>query len=65
MADENKNMAMLKSEYAQQIGIPFRTFARYLNDLYLDELKALDYSVNQKYLTPKQIQYLNEKLVVT
>lgn len=65
MADKNIDMAMLKSEYARKIGIPFRTFARYINEMYLDELRELDYSINQKYLTPKQIQYLNAKLVVS
>ncbi|MHA7109249.1 hypothetical protein ACRTDU_03935 [Sunxiuqinia elliptica] len=65
MADENKNMAMLKSEYAKKIGIPFRTLSRYINEMYIDEMKTFDYSVTQKYLTPKQIQFLNEKLVIT
>ncbi len=65
MPDEKQNMAMLKSEYAKKIGIPFRTLSRYINELYIDEMKAFDYSVTQKYLTPKQINYLNNKLVVT
>ncbi len=65
MTDDKKNMAMLKSEYAKAIGIPFRTLSRYINEMYIDDLKAFDYSITQKYLTPKQINYLNNKLVVT
>ena len=63
MTDE-KNKGMLKSEYAKQIGIPFRTLGRYANHLYFEELTKLDYARNQKYLTPRQIGFLNEKLVI-
>lgn len=39
---------MRKSEYSKAIGILFRTFACYINELYLDEMKVMDYSNNQK-----------------
>lgn len=57
--------AMLKSEYAKKIGIPVSTLRRYCNKLYLAQLQTMDYTVSQKWLTPKQIHWLNDKLVVT
>lgn len=63
MADEKK-IGMLKKEYAQRVGIPYRTMARYMNVHFLNELKEIDYSISQKYLTPKQIAWLDQKLVV-
>lgn len=64
MVDEKKIEGMLKNEYAKKIGIPFRTLTRYMNELYIDEMTAMDYSRTQKYLTPRQIEFLNMKLVV-
>lgn len=63
MTDE-KHTTMLKSEFAQLAGIPFRTLSRYMNTLYLNELEEMDYMKSQKYLTPKQIHFLKEKLVI-
>jgi predicted transcriptional regulator len=57
-------MAMLKSEYSRRSGIPFSTLRYYMNKLYFEELAAMDYKRNQNYLTPKQIDYLDRKLVV-
>ncbi len=59
-----KKGAMLKSEYAREIGIPFRTLTRYINERYFEEMTAIDYTRTQKYLTPKQVEFLNAKLVV-
>lgn len=56
--------AMLKSEYAKLVGIPVSTLRRYCNKLYLAELQKMDYFPAQKWLTPRQILWLNEKLVI-
>lgn len=56
---------MLKSEYAKLAGIPVSTLRNYMNKHFLTELMALDYSPRQKYLTPRQISFLNIRLVVT
>gem|GEM_PF-7095077 len=45
-------MAMRKSEYSKATGILLRTFACYINGLYLDEMKVMDYSNNQKVNAP-------------
>lgn len=61
---ESNIIAMLKSEYAKRVGIPCSTLRRYMNTLYFDELAKLDYNRNQNYLTPRQIVFLDQKLVV-
>lgn len=58
-------VGMLKREYSKLIGIPASTLRRYMNKLYFDEMAKLDYTRGQNYLTPKQINFLNEKLVIT
>ncbi|MGD9930146.1 MAG: hypothetical protein AB7U05_09010 [Mangrovibacterium sp.] len=63
MTDEKK-VGMLKHEFAQLAEIPFRTLSRYLNELYYDELREMDYTKTQKYLTKKQIEFLKNKLVI-
>lgn len=64
MGDEKK-IGMLKNEYAKKIGIPYRTLSRYINKLYLAEMESnFDYCPTQKYLTPRQIDFLNTKLVI-
>jgi hypothetical protein len=65
MENNNATMGMLKSEYSRRVGIPFSTLRRYMNVLYLAELQEIDYSRCQNYLTPKQIDFLNRKLVIT
>ena len=65
MADEKTEIqSMLKCEFAKKHGIPFRTLARYMNELYFGELQIIDYKKKQKYLTPKQILFLKSKLVI-
>ncbi|HCU60215.1 MAG TPA: hypothetical protein DGC94_03840 [Prolixibacteraceae bacterium] len=55
--------AMLKNEYARKIGVSGRTLRRYLNERYFEELKEMNYFPEQKFLTPRQIGFLNKKLV--
>ncbi len=65
MSNEKTDItAMLKSEYAKRIGIPASTLRRYCNQLYLSQLQEMDYTISQKWLTPRQIAWLNTKLVV-
>lgn len=65
MADEKTEIkGMLKNEYAEQIGIPESTLRRYINEDFIEEMLKLSYSPRQKHLTPKQIKFLNKKLVV-
>lgn len=55
--------AMSKKDYSKMIGISARTLRRYLNELYFEELKEMNYYPEQKILTPKQIGFLNKRLV--
>ena len=65
MAENNEHTTgMLKNEYARLIGIPVSTLRNYMNNLYFTELVILGYYTTQKYLTPKQINFLNSKLVI-
>ena len=66
METETKTtMGMLKSEYSRRVGIPVSTMRNYMNKLYFAELKEMDYTRCQNYLTPKQVDFLNRKLVIT
>ncbi|MDP3914376.1 MAG: hypothetical protein Q8R96_11655 [Bacteroidota bacterium] len=65
METETKTMGMLKSEYSRRVGIPVSTMRNYMNKLYYAELKEMDYNRCQNYLTPKQVDFLNRKLVIT
>lgn len=56
---------MMKCEYSKLANIKPRTLARYLNIMYIDDLKKMDYTQNQRHLTPAQVSYLNKKLVIT
>lgn len=62
---KSNTVAILKSEYSRRVGIPLSTMRRYMNKLYFTELQEMDYTRSQNYLTPKQIDFLNRKLVIT
>ncbi|HQN16667.1 MAG TPA: helix-turn-helix domain-containing protein [Bacteroidales bacterium] len=53
---------MYKYEIADKIGISMSTLSRWINGRYFTELASLGYKKSQKYLTPKQIIFLSEKL---
>lgn len=55
--------AMLKTEYARELGFSMRTLSNWLNNRYYNDLLDYGYTKFQKYLTPAQLEYLNEKLV--
>lgn len=56
---------MLKNEFAKRAGIPVSTLRNYMNKLLFEKLLVLNYSRNQKYLTPRQVAFLNRELDVT
>lgn len=51
-----------KYEIAEKIGVSKTTLRKWLNVRYYEELKKLGYQKSQKYLTIKQINYLQEIL---
>ena len=53
---------MYKYEVAQLLNIQPGTLSRWLNVLYLKDLQEIGYNKNQKYLTPKQLNYLKDKI---
>lgn len=64
MSDQQFHKSMLKSEYAAKIGCTRQTLCFYCNKLLIDKLKELNYRKDQKYLTPRQIAFLDKELVV-
>ena len=56
---------MYKYEVAELLSIKPCTLRRWLNIKYYDELVELGYNKNQKYLTPKQLNYLDRKLEIS
>lgn len=55
---------MSKKEFSEMSGIPERTLRNYLNVRYYPELEKIGYSKLQRMLTPKQVSWLQKKLVV-
>ena len=53
-----------KKELRLQSGLSETTFRQYLNVRYYNELKTLGYNKNQKILSPAQIKFLRERLVI-
>lgn len=53
---------MLKSEYAEQLGVTVKTLSVYLNKIFYQELLCIGYNKFQKILYVKHIKFLNEKL---
>lgn len=53
-----------KYEIAADMGISTRTLARWLNGRYFEDLVKLNYTKQQKYLLPVQIEFLNRKLCI-
>ncbi|NOY50452.1 MAG: DUF4248 domain-containing protein [Chlorobi bacterium] len=51
-----------KIEVAMMLNISPATLRKWLNIRYYDELAKLDYSKNQQILTPKQLNFLAEKV---
>ena len=56
------NGFLYKTEVARRLNITRETLRLYLNERYFDELKSLGYIKNQKMLTPKQLEYLHDKI---
>jgi len=56
---------MSKYEVCRLLNISSNTLHRYLNVMYLDDLKKLDYHPRQKLLTPKQLNFLHKKIDLT
>ncbi len=54
---------MSKKEYANRLDISVRTLRYWLNGRYYEEMKEIGYTKLQKKLTPKQVTYLDKKLV--
>ena len=63
--DKHIIKGMMKAEYSRLANIPPSTLANYMNKLYISDLAAMEYHTHQKHLTPRQVAYLNQKLVVT
>ena len=55
---------MSKKAFSEFSGIPRRTLRNYLNVIYFSELEKMGYSKLQRMLTPKQVLWLQIKLVV-
>ena len=53
---------LYKYEVAEMLGISQNTLRHYLNVLYYKELKEIGYTRRQKYLNPKQLNYLQKKI---
>ena len=57
--------ALTKIEVATMLNVSPSTLRSWLNVRYFEELKTINYSPNQKLLTPKQLNFLAEKLDLT
>jgi len=55
---------MTKKALAEKAGMGISTLRYYMNVKYIDKLKEMDYYPRQKYLTPKQVHFLCEELVI-
>lgn len=51
-----------KYEVAKMLQISVKTLSIYLNTMYYSDLSVLGYKKRQKKLTPKQLNYLVEKI---
>lgn len=51
-----------KKEIKSILAVNSKTLAFYCNIKYYKELKEIGYERNQKKLTPKQVQFLKDKL---
>lgn len=54
--------ALTKQEVCQILKVSNTTLQYYLNNRYFEELKKIGYRKRQKKLTPKQLNYLNDKI---
>lgn len=53
---------LTKKQVARLLNISPGTLQTYLNRRYFKELQAIDYKKDQKILTPKQLNYLAQKI---
>lgn len=60
-----KHRAMHKKELAKILGVSIRTLRYWLNVTYFSELEQVGYIKTQKFLTPKQVSFLYDRLVIT
>ncbi len=60
-----KSKSMHKKDLAKKAEMSLSTFRYYLNVRLIDELKEMGYHPRQKYLTPKQVHFLCERLTIT
>lgn len=54
--------SLYKSEVIVLLGWGASTLRRYLNVKYIDQLQEIGYKNTQKKLTPKQLNFLQEKI---
>ena len=54
--------ALCKYEVAEMLGVSPTTLRTWLNTLYYNELENLGYYRRQKKLTPKQLNFLHQKI---
>ncbi|MGD9930044.1 MAG: hypothetical protein AB7U05_08490 [Mangrovibacterium sp.] len=59
-----KYRAMHKKELAKLAEMSPSSFRSWLNVRLIDELKKMDYEPRQKYLTPKQVHFLCNRLAI-
>lgn len=62
MIDNKFTECLEKWKVAEKLAISNTTLSYYLNNKYLDDLLKLDYHPRQKKLTPKQLNYLKDKI---
>ncbi len=56
---------LYKNEVARSLKVSARTLRYWLNDRYFIELSKLGYKKTDKILTPKQLNYLHDKIDLT
>lgn len=61
-SEEPKYKLMTKAEFAEKLGISNSCRAKWLNSLYYEELKKLGYRKTQRFLLPKQLEFLFKTL---
>ena len=62
MPEKKFSSSHCKYEVAKMLQISVKTLSAYLNTMYYSDLSVLGYKKRQKKLTPKQLNYLVEKI---
>ncbi|MGQ8335657.1 hypothetical protein ACUNWD_03845 [Sunxiuqinia sp. A32] len=61
---EDKYQIIMKHDLAKIMDISQRTLSYWLNEKYFKEMKELGYNRKQKFITPLQFKYLDEKTCI-